>query len=304
MHRFSGLARRASATLSNLGAGSLPRSLVGATAAVRAARSGPASRERRKIRSGHGNDGGQRWPCCRWRTGPSRSRARAARARAARMCATAASISTAPSAPAATAARSSPPPTRRSSASTATRARSRTAPAWSQAAGGRLTLVEERFSALDRVAREIRPRPRWTASCSISACPRCSSTRPSAASRSGSTVRSTCAWAARARAPPTWWRRPPSAISPTSSSSSARSGIRARVARAIVAARKEAPIRTTKALAESSGAWSVRKPNQIHPATRTFQALRIFVNEELAELADGARGCRTHPEDRPGGSWS
>jgi 16S rRNA (cytosine1402-N4)-methyltransferase len=28
------------------------------------------------------------------------------------------------------------------------------------------------------------------------------------------------------------------------------------------------------------------KPGQIHPATRTFQALRIFVNEELNELAD------------------
>ena len=40
-------------------------------------------RERRKIRSEHGNDGGQRRRRCRWRTGPSRSRARAPRARAA-----------------------------------------------------------------------------------------------------------------------------------------------------------------------------------------------------------------------------
>jgi 16S rRNA (cytosine1402-N4)-methyltransferase len=56
------------------------------------------------------------------------------------------------------------------------------------------------------------------------------------------------------------------------------------VARAIVAARKEAPIATTQALAEivSKVVWA--KPGEIHPATRTFQALRIFVNEELDEL--------------------
>jgi 16S rRNA (cytosine1402-N4)-methyltransferase len=56
------------------------------------------------------------------------------------------------------------------------------------------------------------------------------------------------------------------------------------VARAIVAARKEAPITTTRALAEivSKVVWA--KPGEIHPATRTFQALRIFVNEELDEL--------------------
>jgi 16S rRNA (cytosine1402-N4)-methyltransferase len=56
------------------------------------------------------------------------------------------------------------------------------------------------------------------------------------------------------------------------------------VARAIVAARKVAPIRTTRALADIVGRVVRAKPNQIHPATRTFQALRIFVNEELAEL--------------------
>jgi 16S rRNA (cytosine1402-N4)-methyltransferase len=56
------------------------------------------------------------------------------------------------------------------------------------------------------------------------------------------------------------------------------------VARAIVAARKDTPIATTRALAEivSKVVWA--KPGEIHPATRTFQALRIFVNEELDEL--------------------
>ncbi|NEU95563.1 16S rRNA (cytosine(1402)-N(4))-methyltransferase RsmH [Bradyrhizobium uaiense] len=56
------------------------------------------------------------------------------------------------------------------------------------------------------------------------------------------------------------------------------------VARAIVAARKDAPITTTEALAEIVAKVVRAKPNEIHPATRTFQALRIFVNEELDEL--------------------
>ena len=56
------------------------------------------------------------------------------------------------------------------------------------------------------------------------------------------------------------------------------------VARAIVAARKEAPITTTRALADIVSRVVRSKPNEIHPATRTFQALRIFVNEELDEL--------------------
>ena len=57
-----------------------------------------------------------------------------------------------------------------------------------------------------------------------------------------------------------------------------------RIARAIVAARKETPIATTGALAQIVARVVRAKPNEIHPATRTFQALRIFVNEELDEL--------------------
>jgi 16S rRNA (cytosine1402-N4)-methyltransferase len=56
------------------------------------------------------------------------------------------------------------------------------------------------------------------------------------------------------------------------------------VARAIVAARKQAPIVTTRALADIVSRVVRSKPGEIHPATRTFQALRIFVNQELDEL--------------------
>src|SRR4029079_1010840 len=56
------------------------------------------------------------------------------------------------------------------------------------------------------------------------------------------------------------------------------------VARAVVAARKETPITTTRALAEIVAKVVWAKPGEIHPATRTFQALRIFVNQELDEL--------------------
>ena len=58
-----------------------------------------------------------------------------------------------------------------------------------------------------------------------------------------------------------------------------------RIAHAIVAARGEAPIVDTARLAAIvSGAVPTREPGK-HPATRTFQALRLRVNRELDELA-------------------
>src|ERR1043165_4863465 len=57
------------------------------------------------------------------------------------------------------------------------------------------------------------------------------------------------------------------------------------IARAIVKARSEDTIATTAQLADIVGAVVHARPGQIHPATRTFQALRMFVNDELGELA-------------------
>ena len=58
------------------------------------------------------------------------------------------------------------------------------------------------------------------------------------------------------------------------------------VARAIVREREVAPIVRTAALAKII-AKAVRGSGRIHPATRTFQALRIYVNREIEELRKG-----------------
>jgi 16S rRNA (cytosine1402-N4)-methyltransferase len=58
-----------------------------------------------------------------------------------------------------------------------------------------------------------------------------------------------------------------------------------RIARALVAARQQAPIETTRRLAEIvRRAVPHRGHQRIDPATRTFQALRIWVNRELDGL--------------------
>jgi 16S rRNA (cytosine1402-N4)-methyltransferase len=60
-----------------------------------------------------------------------------------------------------------------------------------------------------------------------------------------------------------------------------------RVARAIVAARQEAPIERTAALARIIRSVVPSSRDGIDPATRTFQALRIHTNDELGELISG-----------------
>jgi 16S rRNA (cytosine1402-N4)-methyltransferase len=71
------------------------------------------------------------------------------------------------------------------------------------------------------------------------------------------------------------------------------------VARAIVRARADAPIVTTRALAAVIERVVHARPGTIHPATRTFQALRMFVNEELLELAQALSAAEAVL--RPGG---
>jgi 16S rRNA (cytosine1402-N4)-methyltransferase len=67
-----------------------------------------------------------------------------------------------------------------------------------------------------------------------------------------------------------------------------------RIASAIVARREVEPISSTLELAQLIETTVGRRPgDRIHPATRTFQALRIFVNRELQELV-----CGLHAAER------
>ncbi|MBT8121371.1 MAG: 16S rRNA (cytosine(1402)-N(4))-methyltransferase RsmH [Gammaproteobacteria bacterium] len=59
-----------------------------------------------------------------------------------------------------------------------------------------------------------------------------------------------------------------------------------RIARAIVARRAEEPLRTTAQLADLIDAAVPSREKGKHPATRSFQAIRIFINSELDDVRD------------------
>ncbi len=67
-----------------------------------------------------------------------------------------------------------------------------------------------------------------------------------------------------------------------------------RIARAILAAREQTPIQTTAALAaivEQAVPARAAHASRIHPATRTFQAIRIAINQELEALEEALQAA-------------
>lgn len=64
-----------------------------------------------------------------------------------------------------------------------------------------------------------------------------------------------------------------------------------RIAKAIAAQRAKTPFTRTRELAELIRSVVAKSKDGIDPATRTFQALRIYVNDELGELERGLKAC-------------
>jgi 16S rRNA (cytosine1402-N4)-methyltransferase len=155
-----------------------------------------------------------------------------------------------------------------------------------EASGGRLTLIEERFSALDRAAEKFG----HAAVDGIVLDLGVSSMQLDEAER-GFSFR---------HDGPLDMRMGREGVSAADIVAAAAPGDLARIiailgeekfarpiARAIAEARKAAPITTTRALVDIITRVVHQRAGEIHPATRTFQALRIFINEELDELQQG-----------------
>ncbi len=64
-----------------------------------------------------------------------------------------------------------------------------------------------------------------------------------------------------------------------------------KIANAVVQQREEIPIKSTQQLADLVSKVIGKSREQKHPATRTFQAIRIYINKELESLAEALEDC-------------
>jgi 16S rRNA (cytosine1402-N4)-methyltransferase len=64
-----------------------------------------------------------------------------------------------------------------------------------------------------------------------------------------------------------------------------------RIAQAIIRHRKKEKIRTSMQLATLITRAKSKRTKRVHPATKTFQAIRIYINDELNELEKGLKNC-------------
>ncbi len=156
-----------------------------------------------------------------------------------------------------------------------------------EASGGRLTLVEGRFAELDRIAEEVGFAPADGVLLDIGV----SSMQLDAPERGFSFQEDGPLDMRMSRSGPSAADVVNSAEEKDLADILFHLGEERRsraIARAIVARRREALLQRTSELAAVVERVLGRgKPGGRHPATRTFQALRIYVNDELAELAQG-----------------
>jgi 16S rRNA (cytosine1402-N4)-methyltransferase len=116
---------------------------------------------------------------------------------------------------------------------------------------------------------------KWTGCSLTSASPHHNWTKQAAASASSATGHSTCEWTR------TQDKAQPNGSLLKIYGEERQAG---RIAHAIVAARGEAPIDRTGQLADIIAAAAPAHGQKRHPATRSFQAIRIFINGELDQL--------------------